>query len=237
MVQISNTAFHLKGSMMTLTVMHLINPDPEAINKQLGRVISESPNLFRNMPVVIDLTRLKDHPPTIDFNDIIDLLREYGLIPVGVCNATDEQQQSARLSGLGTLSGSPKPTASKPRANRNAETIRPMVINHPVRSGQQIYAKNTDLIIQASVSNGAEILADGHIHVYGTLRGRALAGVQGDTQARIYAMSLHAELVSIAGHYKLQDGIDDYALDGPVCVRLDEEQLTLEAMYGLANAQ
>lgn len=229
MTLVSSSAFQLKGNMMTLTMLHLINPDPLAIDKQLGRTISETPNLFRNMPVVLDLSRLADHTQPINFNEINHLLREYGLIPVGVTNSTEAQQQAARLSGLGILSNTSKPASKpSPSAKKAADApsvLRPMVITQPVRSGQQVYAKNTDLIVQAPVSNGAEILADGHIHVYGSLRGRALAGVSGDQSARIFALSLHAELISIAGHYKLPAGLDAYDVAGPVSISLQDERL------------
>ena len=99
------------------------------------------------------------------------------------------------------------------------------VIHHPIRSGQQVYAPEGDLIVLASVSAGAEILADGNIHVYGALRGRALAGVKGDTQARIFCHSMAAELVSIAGQYKISEDIDRSRLGKPTQVYLDKDAL------------
>jgi septum site-determining protein MinC len=76
-----------------------------------------------------------------------------------------------------------------------------------VRSGQQLYAENCDLTVMATVGAGAEVIADGSIHIYGTLRGRALAGAQGNTAARIFCRDFHAELVAIAGHYKVLDDV------------------------------
>ena len=101
----------------------------------------------------------------------------------------------------------------------------------PIRSGMQVYAKDTDLIVTASVSPGAELFADGNIHVYGPLRGRALAGVQGNMQARIFCRTLEAELVSIAGYYLTKEDMQTFtAKDGMVQIYLDNEQIRIEAI-------
>jgi len=104
------------------------------------------------------------------------------------------------------------------------------VVHHPIRSGQQVYAADGDLIILASVSAGAEILADGNIHVYGALRGRALAGVKGDTKARIFCHSMQAELVSIAGQYKISEDIDKSVVGKPAQVFLEENKLKFKPL-------
>jgi septum site-determining protein MinC len=116
-----------------------------------------------------------------------------------------------------TLAEAEKPTRTPSR-----------LITRPVRSGQQIYARVGDLVIAASVSEGAEVLADGHIHVYGALRGRALAGASGDTQARIYCRRFEPDLVAIAGCYKVADALDEGIRSRPVMVRLESEHLLIE---------
>jgi septum site-determining protein MinC len=290
-------AFGLKGNLLTLTVMHLFQTEPQAIRQQLASTVAATPKFFTNMPIVIDLQHLATHEHPIDFLAISTLLREHGLIPVGVSNGTAEQLQAAYLAGLGTLSQIKReipttpsthqddhalssPTRSRQDANKtqsgtahspgdeHAHSSQPSrtdahnhsskgntasssephkstqssikatqsvdqapsrskVIVNPVRSGQQVYAKGGDLIVLAAVSAGAEILADGNIHVYGTLRGRALAGVQGDTSARIFCNGLQAELISIAGHYKLQDSIDAPSHTLPVQVYLENDLLSI----------
>lgn len=233
MTTLTSTAFTLKGSMMTLTVLHLRDPHPSAVDKQLSKTITETPELFRNMPVVIDLQHLLDYNQSIDFVELSALMREYGLIPVGTCNGNQQLEQAAKMAGLGTLAGV-KNQASKSSAASRSKTNKAPVITHakiitqPVRSGQRIYAQNTDLIIQSSVSNGAEIIADGNIHVYGSLRGRAIAGAQGYENARIFCSSLQAELISIAGNFKLQDKIEPTT--GPVVVHLADGALTIDPM-------
>ena len=115
-----------------------------------------------------------------------------------------------------------------PVAATQVESARSMLVTRPVRSGQQIYARGGDLIITTSVSAGAEVIADGSIHVYGALRGRALAGVQGDATARIFCSQLGAELVSIAGHYRVAEDLDARQLGRPVQIRLEGDKLLIE---------
>ncbi len=105
-----------------------------------------------------------------------------------------------------------------------------MLIKEPVRSGKRIYARNGDLIVLAPVSPGAELLADGHIHIYNTLRGRALAGLNGDTSARIFCQCLQAELVSIAGLYRLAEDIEKSVLTKSVQIFLEADRLRIDVM-------
>ena len=106
-----------------------------------------------------------------------------------------------------------------------------MVILKPVRSGQQIYARGRDLVVLAMVNTGAEIIADGHIHVYAPLRGKAMAGARGNTEARIFALSLEAELISIAGIYRTSENPLPAQVQGkPTQVRLEGEKLVMLAL-------
>ncbi len=238
---------------MTLTVMQLQSADVQAITAQLKQTVATSPKFFTSMPLVIDLQHLAALDSPIDFPLIIALLREHGLIPVGVSNGTPDQLSAAQAAGMGQLSQikkespSPKENAESSESTKHAQNAprnpkdasqapastkvlaknsQAKVILNPVRSGQQVYAKG-DLIILAPVSAGAEILADGNIHVYSTLRGRALAGVQGDKSARIFCSALQAELISIAGHYKLQENINPPSQTSPVQIFIEEDQLQI----------
>lgn len=208
-------AFQLKGSLFTLTVMHLYSVDPVAISQQLAATIKRSPNFFQNAPIVLDLTNVASIPVDINFHPIIDAMKTHHLIPVGIRAGSPTQQKAALEAGLATFPSS-KSEQSSPttenagaKANKNAQgsdtSAKTKVITTPVRSGQQVYAKNADLLVLAPVSHGAELLADGHIHVYGPLRGRALAGVTGDKSARIFCQALDAELISIAGYYQVNE--------------------------------
>ncbi|MGZ9034790.1 MAG: septum site-determining protein MinC, partial [Rhodospirillales bacterium] len=113
---------------------------------------------------------------------------------------------------------------------RPAQAAASKVVIHPVRSGRQIYAQGADLIVLASISPGAELIADGHIHVYGALRGRALAGIGGNTDARIFCRSLEAELVSVAGYWRVRDDIPEELIGKPVQIYLGKEQVIIEEL-------
>lgn len=229
----NHAAFGLKGNLLTLTVMQLQTANTDAIREQLQATVAATPKFFANMPIVVDLQFMHDHP-SINFNELSALLREHGLMPVGISNGTQGQQQAARSVGLGTLSQIKKQAAPEVKQVEASEKApgknSAKIIKSPVRSGQQVYAKDADLIILASVSAGAEVLADGHIHVYGSLRGRALAGVQGDSSAQIFCCGLQAELLSIAGQYKLQDSIKINDPTRPATVYIEDDQLQIKEL-------
>lgn len=236
----TTTAFQLKGRLLTLTVMHLTSADLSEISAQLDETIKGSPSLFENMPIVLDLTDLSE--TNIDFIQLKKTLRTRGLLPIAISNPGPCHLTTAVSAGLGILTlgkDKPKPTPevtpeeSSPEQASNSTidtSVKPMIVSQPIRSGQRIYAKGTDLIVLASVSNGSEVIADGNIHIYGALRGRALAGANGDTQARILSLQMMPELISIAGIYQLSDKIRLPAAEGPYSVRLDEEQLLIEVV-------
>lgn len=125
--------------------------------------------------------------------------------------------------------GQPEP-ASTVGEEQQPHAAPSKVVVHPVRSGRQIYAQGGDLIVLASISPGAELIADGHIHVYGALRGRALAGIAGNPQARIFCRSLEAELVSVAGYWRVRDDIPEELIGKPVQIYLGNEQVVIEEL-------
>lgn len=215
----NGSALDIKGSVFTLTVLCLKSTDSVAIELALHEHLSQAPRFFHSAPVVIDVKALPhDAATTLDFTLLATLLRKHNLVPVGVRHAAPEQQDRAITAGLAILQGTNKPepvvrtaaagaqTSATPAPDREPSPppITPTkIVRQPVRSGQQIYAKGGDLILLAPVNAGAEVLADGNIHIYAPLRGRALAGVTGDMNARIFTHSLEAELVSVAGHYRI----------------------------------
>lgn len=226
-------AFELKGSMLTLTVLHLWQWNLDAVAAQLMEKVRQAPDFFRNVPLVIDLEAVQQAGAGVDFAELVALLRRCGFIPVAVRNGTPEQEASAAAAGLGSL-----PKGKSERAPRTSAATQPAppppaaskVVTQPIRSGQQVYAPGGDLIVLASVSAGAELLADGHIHVYGTLRGRALAGVRGDSKARIFCQGLEADLISVAGQYKLMEDLDQGLRGKPVQIYLEEDRLKVTVL-------
>jgi septum site-determining protein MinC len=216
-------AIEIKGSVFTLTVLRILRADLRAIEYALKQRLSVGPHFFECAPVVVDLQDLKDHSNELDFLEFAELLRQLRLVPVGVRHGTPEQLAEAGRAGFAIMKGGPLQDLPKTMnasgddqnrvttpqtgtghiSGRDASigSTHNKLVHDPVRSGQQIYARDGDLILLSPVNPGAEIIADGTIHCYAPLRGRALAGVKGDTSARIFCQSMEAELVAIAGNY------------------------------------
>ena len=243
-------AFELKASSFTLPVIRLLAGSMEAVAEQLGTKVEQAPEFFRNTPVVIDLTALPPGAGEVEFPVLVGLLRGYGMIPFGVRGGTQSQHAAAEAMELAILSetfarvaktsgGATEPQAraradAAPAATRGEPQKRPSqgftLVTRPVRSGQRIYAAGGDLSVVAAVSSGAELMADGNIHVYGPLRGRALAGMKGNAEARIFCQDLQAELVSVAGHYRISESIPPELRGQPVQIYLDQKILRIERL-------
>jgi len=238
-------AFELRATTFTLPTLRLFGADLRALSRFLEDKIEQAPEFFRNAPVVVDLSQLPD--VALDFPLLVGLLRGLGLLPIGVRGGSEQHRETARLMDLAVLAqggrgpavaptreepGAP-PAASQPAAAQVAPArgvTGGKVVTRPVRSGQRVYAQGGDLVVLAPVSAGAELMADGHIHVYGPLRGRALAGVKGDAEARIFCQDLRAELISVAGHYRVSENLDPALAGRPVQVRLQDGRLITEAL-------
>lgn len=230
----TSAAFELKGEMSMFSVLRLMDPSLQRVESELTHQVSKAPAFFQDMPVVIDLEPLAGTTECPDFGSLRELLDQNGLVTLGVRNGNAHQQAAARHVGLALLKArkttTPPPKASDQRSDTAAKAPprpRNRLITRPVRSGQQLYAAEGDLVIVAPVSAGSELLADGCIHVYGPLRGRALAGVNGDTAARIFCQSLEAELVAIAGRYRTSEDLDPNLKGRPVEIRLEADRLTV----------
>ena len=224
------TCFQFKASFLPCTVLQLIHHDLEQLEQQLIATIQHAPNLFLGSTVVIDLEKVKE-AGALDFARIKQILANSGMIPIGVRGGSEEQHQAAINDHFPILSTS-KLNVTELHKNKKEEALpQAKIVTTPIRSGMQIYAKERDLIVTAAVSPGAELFADGNIHVYGTLRGRALAGVQGNMQARIFCRTLDAELVSIAGYYLTKEDMHTLSKrDEMVQIYLDNAQVRIEAM-------
>jgi len=229
LTDVDQAPFDLKGSLFTLTVLHLRKPDPALIDARLAEKIQQAPGFFNNAPVVIDLEGLNEPHEAVDFSALHEVLRKHNMIPVGVRHGSPELRAAALLAGLPALPETRPATAKKPEAPETV-TTNTRIHTQPVRSGQQVYAVEGDLVVLGAISPGAEVLADGSIHIYGPLRGRALAGVRGDRRARIFCQSLEAELVSVAGQYRLIEQLDASLRGQFVQIYLSEERLIIEPL-------
>lgn len=228
---LKSQAFKLKGRLYTFTVLQLLTSNRILFEQQLHEIVTKAPRLFDRTPVVLDCSVLAEND--VDLQDLCQCMREYNLLPVAIQGANPLLTTIAQCQGLAVLHASSthdKPLMEEPSDEPTAvsESSKTKLQTTPVRSGQQVVSKGGDLVITASVSHGAELLADGNIHVYGSLRGRALAGLSGDTQARIFCQSLEAELVSIAGFYRLSDAIEPHS--GPCQIYLQDEHICIEPL-------
>lgn len=221
-------AFMLKGRLYTFTVLQILNTESEFFSRQLAETVLLAPKLFEKTPIVLDLSLVQQQE--FELGILCQLIREYGMIPVAIQGGNALQDTLALSNGLAVLNASTsqdKPIIERPN-EPISEVVSSKLITSPVRSGQQIVSKGADLIVVSAVSHGAELLADGNIHVYGALRGRALAGISGDLGARIFCQSLDAELVSIAGYYRLSDAIEP--INGPCQIYLMDEHIIIEPL-------
>jgi septum site-determining protein MinC len=226
--------FQLKGGLYPLTALQLLGTDLAIFEKQLSAKIQQAPKFFEHAPIVIDLQKLSASEDTLNFKALLELLLKKNLMPVGLKGGNSVQQAAAAAAGLPSLRASAQADTEPTENCKSVETTPKgsltKVITEPVRSGQQIYARGGDLIVLAPVSHGSELLADGHIHIYGPLRGRALAGVTGDTKARIFCQSLEAELVSIAGEYKISEDINQSLWRLAVEISFETERLHIRVL-------
>ncbi len=240
----SDSCFLLKGSVFTTLVLELRQYSAATFASELRQKIEQAPQLLLQSPVILIVDKCSDLEGDIDFNWIVGQCRDLGLQPLGFrsCPRFDDALRQTGLpllpasSGRGgnpireepaasVSSGASRSPAPLQQAGEGRQVRAPSrVVTQPVRSGQQIYARDCDLIVLSQVSEGAEVLADGNIHIYGGLRGRALAGVTGDVSARIFCHSLEAELLSVAGNFLLSDDFREQLWKKPVQVSLNNEE-------------
>lgn len=242
-------AAELKFGQVGIANLRLKRFDADAMSIELAAKLASAPHLFSRTPVVLDLSHLPTLPDLAEVRDLFERIRAAGMLPVGLSYGTTENEALARSLNLPLFAkfraafervgepavappavsagvpATPIGTTSTPAENRAASPT--LHQKKPVRSGQQVYARGGDLVVTSLVANGAEVIADGSIHVYGALRGRALAGAQGDENARIYCQEFHAELVSIAGQYRVFEDLPAELCGKPVQAWLEGDKLLL----------
>ena len=257
----SPASFEIKSANLPLVALLMKTADLQLLAQDLAQRFGDIPDFFDNDPLVIDLTPLNaaakrnaQAAAAIDFEALLKLLASYKIKAIALRGGTPEHMAAGL--GLGLLPApdarvvaSPSP-APATQAQIEAPTAAPspvampvpsettlgaMVISRPLRSGQQVYARGRDLVVMAMVNAGAEVIADGHIHVYAPLRGKAMAGARGNTEARIFTLSMEAELISIAGIYRTSDVALPANVRGkPAMVHLqsstDGDKLVMEAL-------
>ena len=231
--------FQIRGRFFTAIVLQMAGAADADFYEALDTKLAQAPHFFTNAPFVLDLDQATGIRLSGDFVGLVRELRARKLTVIGVQNGTIEQNRAALTAGLITLQGG---RDVPPEGEKRAEAVTEaaveaseassgsLLVTEPVRSGQRIFADSGDLIVVASVGSGAELIARGNIHVYGRMRGRALAGVNGDTNARIFCQSLEAELIAIAGLYRTSDDIESSVRKQRAQVFLRDDALCIEPL-------
>ena len=245
-------AGELKMGQVGIANLRIRTLDIDRLAGEMRERVQRAPNLFARAAVVLDFGGLGQAPSLDQARALVDRLRDAGVLPVALAYGTKEIEALSQQLGLpllakfraqyepATQAATPAPAAvepapakavSAPAPAKPATSASPGLMQaSPVRSGQQVYAENRDLTVLSAVGAGAEAIADGSIHIYGALRGRALAGAQGNEEARIFCREFHAELVAVAGHYKVLEDIPAELRGKPVQVWLEKGQLKLAAL-------
>lgn len=249
--------FELKSAAINLIAFAPRTADLAELDAALKKLSAGEGNFFGGDAALIDLADWPASATPLDLSGLLDMLRSAGLNPLGTRGGNAESQAAARANGMILLppareisraapAAAPEVAAKEEDAGPATSEVEPagiidapqapascaaLIVDKPVRSGQQIYARGRDLVVMALVSHGAEVIADGNIHVYASLRGRALAGARGNTAARIITQSMEAELLSIAGIYRsIDEALPSSIARKAAQVRLDGNKLVIEAL-------
>jgi septum site-determining protein MinC len=229
----------LRSAALTLVAVVLKTTDLAVLAQELAERVAMTPDLFDHDAVAVDLSRVRERDEPIEFGALIALLRSHRLVPVAARGGSAEQMAAAAAAGLAEVPDAPRPHVRDSEPLVLTECVHQvqlppppvLIVDKPLRSGQQVYARGGDLVVLALVNDGAEVIADGSIHVYAPLRGRAAAGAKGDTSARIYSTCMQAQLLSIAGIYRTGEAVLPAELLGRAAqVRLADGQLLVEAL-------
>ena len=251
-IAFSVAALELRSAALSLIAVVLKTTDLAPLAREIEQRASLMPGLFDDEPVAIDLSNVNAADQAPDFPALIALFRRHRMLPVAVRGGNAQQMAAASAAGLVEA-----PEGARPRLGNGRETVfappllteriteriaerivevqlparPPMIVERPLRSGQQVYARDCDLVVLALVSDGAEVKADGHIHVYAPLRGRAFAGAAGNTEARIFSSTMQAQLLAIAGVVRTFDEPLPADVLGQVAMaRLADGELIVEAL-------
>jgi len=245
-------AGELKIGQVGIANLRIRTLDVDQLVREMRERVDRAPKLFGRAAVIVDFGGLARMPDVATAQSLIDGLRAAGVLPVALAYGSRDTEVLSEQLGLPLLAkfraqyessapAAPAPTPAarpaavepapaKPAPAAKAADSKPgLVQKTPVRSGQQLYAENRDLTVLSTVGAGAEVISDGSIHIYGALRGRALAGARGNADARIFCREFHAELVAVAGHYKVMEEVPKELRGKAVQIWLDQDQLKIVA--------
>ncbi len=223
-------AIELRFGQIGLMQVRIRSTDPGAILDELTGRVASAPLFFQRTGACLDLTVLGRTPGLAEMRAVMDAVRRAGMVPVGLVGgsaAVEALAASLELPVLAPFRSQAQPQAVPivQPAERAEPGITALMQHQPVRSGQRVYARSRDLVVTSTVGAGAEVIADGCVHVYGSLRGRAMAGAHGDTSARVFCQEFHAELVSVAGVFRVFETLPPELAGKPVQAWLDGDDL------------
>lgn len=237
------SAFEIRFGQVGLAQLRVRTTDANTIQNQLAARLNSAPQLFDRTAVCLDLGGLEKEPEVTQVRALLEAIRRAGMMPVGLAHGTATVESIARTLELPVLTqfrvqaklghlasppkepSAPKPAPASPAPEAEGFSTPALMHHHPVRSGQQLYARHRDLVVTTVVGAGAEVIADGCVHIYGALRGRAVAGARGEVTARVFCQEFQAELVSIAGVFRVFETIPPELAGKPVQAWLDGEDL------------
>ncbi|MGC4028613.1 MAG: septum site-determining protein MinC [Steroidobacteraceae bacterium] len=210
--------------------------DPGALLDELTGRVATAPQFFQRTALCLDLDLLAEAPQAPEVRAVMDAMKRVGMLTVGIAEGAAWVPELAHSLSLPVLSRPARPAVRAPAAAPAAE-VRPAPMtglqhSRPVRSGQKVYARDRDLIVTAMVGAGAEVIADGCLHIYGVLRGRAMAGTRGDTTARVFCQEFRAELVAIAGVFRVFETLPPELEGHPVQAWLADDELHFARLGG-----
>lgn len=217
----------LKGTNYTLSTLYIKSCDIQQIQIEFDKKITAAPQFFVGAPVILDFSYLEQRP--CDLKPLLTYFQNHSISIVGVTREHKQIVNQAKELQIAVLT-SPK-TSSPTNTTKEVSSRKTQFIRQNIRSGQQIYIPDTEIIILGSVSNGAEVISDGSIHIYGALRGKAMAGAKGDQTSCICTQALDAELVSIAGHYWLSETLVKHTSEKSCSIQLKGSSLSIEPLY------
>ena len=235
-------SFDLKSAQLPVLSVVLRSTDMQALAQDLASRLADDPDFFDNDPVLIDLSQVREAGESIDFVALVDALRAHRTVPVAVRGGSPGQMEAAHALGLTAAPDATPIRRAEPEIHeiiREVEVVHEveipapqadaLIVDRPLRSGQRVYAKGTDIVVLDIVSYGAEVIADGNVHVYAPLRGRAVAGASGNTSARIFSTCMEPQLLSIAGIYRTIETDLPADVSGKAAkVRLEGEKIIIE---------
>jgi septum site-determining protein MinC len=235
------TAIDLRYAQVGLLQLKLRSTDPGAIIDELTGKMASAPQFFQRTAICLDLRDLAVDPDASQVRAVIEAVQRSGMLVVGLTEGP-ASAALAKTIGMPVIAGfrpqnstperAPAAAAPAPSPQMQSQALPALIHTQPVRSGQRLYARDRDLIVMATVGAGAEVMADGCVHIYGSLRGRAMAGVRGDANARVFTQEFRAELVAVAGVFKVFEQLPKDLAGHPVQALLAGDDLRFARLDG-----